>query len=139
VLLGAHRLARLDPQRPRDGQRGRSEQGHEQYNPAQNVDDRLDRAHVIQNGRQQPVERQGPRVTGSDSSTIGTTRADGASREVIGVMRPFLDVVAGDVDIWTPANLADGGYHNRTIIMCQPSRGWRRAGRLRRHKPKWTP
>ncbi|HEX6313252.1 MAG TPA: ABC transporter permease, partial [Gemmatimonadaceae bacterium] len=55
------------------------------------------------------------RVTGSDSSIIGKTlRVDGTSREVIGVMRPtFMDVVAGDVDLWTPANLADGGYNNR--------------------------
>ena len=55
------------------------------------------------------------RVTGADYAIIGkTVRVDGVAKEVIGVMRPsFLDVVAGEIDAWTPANLVAGGYNNR--------------------------
>jgi predicted permease len=55
------------------------------------------------------------RATGADSAIIGRTlRIDGVAMEVIGVMRPsFLDVVAGEIDAWTPADLADGRWNTR--------------------------
>ena len=56
-------------------------------------------------------------VTGRDPDIVGKDlKLSGRGYEVIGVMRPsFVDVVAGDVDLWIPEDLdLDSGQNHRT-------------------------
>ncbi|HXI20212.1 MAG TPA: ABC transporter permease, partial [Gemmatimonadales bacterium] len=54
-------------------------------------------------------------LTGGDPAVVGRTISlDGQAYEVIGVMRPgFQDVAGEDVAAWVPANLARGGDNTR--------------------------
>ncbi len=53
--------------------------------------------------------------TDSDGDIVGTSLTlDGSPYTVVGVMRPnFMDVVAGEVDVWFPQNLELGGSNHR--------------------------
>jgi predicted permease len=54
-------------------------------------------------------------VTESDNHIVGRSLVlDGSPYTVVGVMRPgFLDVVAGEIDVWVPLNLEEGGWNSR--------------------------
>ncbi|MDX1393243.1 MAG: ABC transporter permease [Gemmatimonadota bacterium] len=54
-------------------------------------------------------------LTDSDPGAIGgSLTLDGRPFTIVGVMRPtFTDVVAGDVDLWIPQNLQEGGFNSR--------------------------
>ena len=54
-------------------------------------------------------------ILGRDEKAVGRDiELDGASYEIIGVMRPtFTDVVVGDVAAWVPLNLVRGGRNSR--------------------------
>lgn len=54
-------------------------------------------------------------IANGDPDVLGRSLTlDGLPYTVVGVMRPsFMDVVAGDVDLWIPQNLAPGGFNSR--------------------------